>query len=176
MLSYSQNQIIETGLNITSFSSKGDNVDLNYSTDSGIHFFASVIEVLNDNLWLGLVFDEFNSKLGLEQINYKTNYLGLNLKYSNALNSSLNLTTDLSAQKMISGSLQSSDKIIELSKNEYFKGLLITPSLGFEFPITQLRFITTYLGYKFSFSLNPLNNSDISTIYYTHRIGLIIKY
>ena len=175
-LSYGQNQIIETGLNITSFSSKGDNVDLNYSTGSGIHFFASAIEVLYDNLWVGIVFDEFNSHLDAEQINYKTNYLGLNLKYSNTLNSSLNLNTDLSAQKMISGTLNSSDQLKELSANEYFKGLLITPSLGIDYHITQSRAFDTYLGYRFSYSLNPLNKSDITTSYFSHRIGLIIKY
>jgi len=176
MLSYGQNQIIETGLNITSFSSKGDNVDLSYGTGSGIHFFASAIEVLYDNLWVGVVFDEFNSQLVNEQINYTTNYLGLNLKYHKNFISSLNLNMDLSAQKLISGSLHSSDQIIALTNNEYFKGLLITPSLGIDYNIAQSRAFNTYLGYRFSYSLNPLNKSNITTSYYSHRIGLIIKY
>lgn len=173
---YWKTQVIESGINMTTYNTNGLGLNSDFTVSAGVHFFASVFEVVDDVFWLGLAFDSFNSQSLSDEIKYSTNYLGISLKHHWYTVSALQINFNFGIQTLISGTLKSPTVLKSLVNNKDFRGLLLTPGIGFDYTISKTRSSWITIGYNFSYGFNPLNISDISTLYLTHNIGLTMRY
>ena len=173
---YSKTQVIESGINMTTYNTNGLGLNSDFAVGAGVHFFASVFEVVDGVFWLGLAFDSFNSQSLTDEIKYSTSYLGISFKHHWPAASALQINFNFGIQTLIAGNLSSATVLKSLVDNKDFRGLLLTPGIGLDYTVSKTRSSWITIGYNFSYGFNPLNRSDISTLYLTHNIGVTLRY
>lgn len=172
-----QNQIIEYGINLTNYTSI--NNQFKFDSESGSHVYVSLMEILNNSIWIGVSYDQYNSYSSIKNLNdfnYKTNYIGLGFKYEELMFNNLNFNLNVGLQKMLTGKLITNDRIISLIKNEDFKGIIFCPSVGLNYKIFDNRFISTSIGYNYLLGINIENKSLNKVNFNSHQFSILIKY
>ena len=161
---------------MTTYNTNGPGTNSDFTASAGLHFFASVFEAVDNVFWLGLAFDSFNSQSLTDEIKYSTNYLGISFKHHWPTASPLQINFNLGIQTLIAGNLSSATVFKSLVNNKDFRGLLLTPGIGLDYTVSKTRSYWITMGYNFRYGFNPLNRSDISTLYLTHDIGVTLRY
>lgn len=182
-----QEVYFSVGKNFTTYNFKDSSGASNPNLKSGTGNFYELgyIKSLNNEKFtysLGLALNEYNNVGGNSANSYywETQYLGLQggLTYS-IINRGdfdilpkfgLNLATIISGKQSIDGTYYN------LTDEEEFSGLLVTPSLGVQikYNLSSDGFIS--LGYNYCIGLNPTNATDQKLSFSTNQLQFGVHY
>jgi hypothetical protein len=186
---YAQEVLFSSGLNSTRYAYKNAQGQANENIEgsSGRFYELGYIQSLGlrDRLTynLGLTLNEYNAKGGnLTTIyTWKTNYLGVKTGLSYGFLTTVsglraNLTLDLLASSIISGTQQINGTSFSLTEEKEFTGIFLQPSVGFDvsYPLTPK--VRIGLGYNYGKSSAISQQTEETLGFSNHQLALHLNF
>jgi outer membrane protein OmpA-like peptidoglycan-associated protein len=180
-LGHSQEVYFYTGKNFTSYDFKNSSGSSNSNIKSGTGNFYEIgfNKALKKDIFsysFGVSLNEYNNNGGNSTNNYKweNQYLGIQSSFSFSFlkqnNFDLLSKFGLNGSSIINGLQQINGIYYDLTKENEFKGLVVTPSIGLQvkYNINNLNYIS--LAYNYSKTYNLSNSTNQSIEFNTNQI------
>jgi len=189
---HAQEVYIYTGKNFTNYDYKNASGASNPNLQAGVGTFyeigyATPLRKGNITYAIGLSLNEYNAMGGSAANSYSwnTQYLGIQneLSYSffNSDGSNRNdfdiiVKGGLGLATLIYGKQEINGNFLDLSSQKEFSGLLVQPVVGLQVRYSVMENGYLSLGYNFSKSFNPTNNTNEKLSFNTHQLQFGIEF
>lgn len=179
--SFSQGIYFYTGKNFTNYAFK-KNMQPNaipFQSGMGSSYemgYSQPISSGNINYLIGLTLNEYNALAGTPSESYKwnTNYFGIqnSLQYTVRICDYFHLSTTigLNLASIIYGKQELNGIIYDLKSQKEFTGIIVQPVLGLQAKLKLTDNSALSLGYNFTNSIHPANNSTEQLTFKTSQL------
>lgn len=184
---FSQEAYFLAGSNFTKYifkSSAGDLVTpLHSGTGSTFEMgYSKPLKIKGLDYSLGLTLNDYNAVAGSPSESYKWDTKHIGIQNSVCYNSTVSkdfqasVKAGLNLSTMIYGKQNSNGAVYDLMRQNEFSGILISPFVGLQarYKLNELGYLS--LGYMFSKSLKPFNNSSEKLSFNTNQIQFGIHF